>query len=155
MIHRIKQPADFYKAVENGTLKLEWNKNFGRNASTKFGTAQEFVDSECIRLMKPYTPAESMVLSKSPVLGTKIGTGVIKQVAPYARYQYYGMLMVSSVTGSSYAKKGESKTLTSKPLKYSTKRHALAGKMWFERMKADKKDQILRGAAKYAGGKSK
>lgn len=64
--------------------------------------------------------------------------------------------MVSSVTGSSYARHGEKKVLTDKDLVYSTSfKEPLAGKLWFERMKADKKKQILRGAAAIMGGKVK
>lgn len=85
----------------------------------------------------------------------KIGSGKIQYLAPYARYQYYGKLMVSSVTGSSYARHGEKKVLTDIDLVYSTFKEPLAGKLWFERMKADKKQQILRGAAAIMGGKAK
>ncbi len=137
------------------TMKLEWNEGFSSKMNRQFGNAQEFVDSECIRLMRPYTPMRNGILAKSAILGTDIGSGEIHQVAPYARYQYYGMLMVSSITGSSYAKSGESKVLTDKPLNYSQARNAQAGKMWFERMKADHKDAILKRAAKYAGGNAK
>lgn len=77
----------------------------------------------------------------------------MQYLAPYARYQYYGKLMVSSVTGSSYARHGEKKVLTDIDLVYS--KEPLAGKLWFERMKADKKQQILRGAAAMMGGKAK
>ena len=151
----IKQPPNRSINTPNGSIDLKWTKNFGKLASNKLYVAQQFVDSECIRLMRPYTPMLNGILAKSATLGTKIGSGEIHQVAPYARYQYYGMLMVSSVTGSSYAKSGESKVLTDKTLNYSQARNAQAGKMWFERMKADHKDAILRGAAKYAGGNAK
>lgn len=50
---------------------------------------------------------------------------------------------------------GEKKVLTDKDLVYSTFKEPLAGKLWFERMKADKKQQILRGAAAIMGGKAK
>lgn len=90
------------------------------------------------------------ILMKVAVLGTKIGSGRIYYNSPYARYQYYGKLMVSSVTGSAYAKSGESKVLTDKDLKYNTSRHPLAQRLWFEAMKSDKKEQILRGAAAVA-----
>lgn len=63
--------------------------------------------------------------------------------------------MVSSVTGSAYARQGEKKVLTDKDLVYSTFKEPLAGKLWFERMKADKKQQILRGATAIIGGKAK
>ena len=146
----IQQPAD---ASSNG-VSLIWNKNLSAEMNAKMKKAQKFVDSECIRLMKPYTPFMNGVLEKSATIGTVIGSGEIHQNAPYARYQYYGMLMVSSVTGSSFARNGESKVLTDTPLQYNTFRHPQAGKMWFERMKADHKKDILAGAAQYAGGKS-
>lgn len=117
------------------------------------GKAQKFVDSECIRLMKPYTPMLMGVLEKSATLGTKIGSGKIQQIAPYARYQYYGKLMVSSVTGSSYASKGEKKVLTDKDLVHQKSKHPQAGSFWFERMKADHKAKILASARKITGAK--
>ncbi len=135
-------------------MKLEWNEAFEANRNDMFLKAQKFVDSECIRFMKPYTPFQSGILQKSATLGTVIGSGEIHQAAPYARYQYYGMLMVSSVTGSSYARQGEGKVLTSTPLQYHNK-HPQSGKMWFERMKAEKQDVILRGACNLAGGRTR
>jgi hypothetical protein len=115
-----------------------------------YGRTQKFIDSEVIRLMRPYTPFLTGALDKSATLSTKIGSGEVKQNMPYARYLYYGKLMVSSITGSSYASQGEKKVLTDKDLEYNKSEHPLAGKMWFERMKADKKEQILRGARKIA-----
>lgn len=114
---------------------------------------QKYIDSECIRRMKPYTPFLSGVLEKSVTIGTRIGYGNIKQSVPYAKYQYYGKLMVSRLTGSSYASKGESKVLTNKDLVHNTSRHSKAGSYWFERMKNDHKTKILKGAQKIADGK--
>ncbi len=147
---KINQPPD----MTAGSLKLTWNKSFGAVTTEKMITAQKFIDSECIRLMKPYTPFKNGVLEKAATLGTVIGSGEIQQDTPYARYQYYGMLMVSSLTGSAYSR-GEGKVLTGTPLNYNTSRHPMAGKMWFERMKKDHKEDILRGAARIAGGKIK
>lgn len=118
-----------------------------------YGKVQQFIDSECIRLMEPYTPMRSGDLYKAATLGTKIGSGIIKQVMPYGRYHYRGLLMVSSITGSAWARQGEAKVYTDRPLKYDREQHKLAGPQWFERMKADKKVQILRGAKKIAGGR--
>ncbi|MGN1112759.1 MAG: hypothetical protein ACI4RP_06090, partial [Acutalibacteraceae bacterium] len=100
-----------------------------------------------------YIPARNKALTNSGVTATKIGSGVVEYNAPHARYQFYGMLMVSSVTGSPFAKKGEKKLLTDKPLKYSRFRHRKAGSFWFQRMKADRLNDILSGAIKIAGGK--
>lgn len=52
---------------------------------------------------------------------------------PYARYLYYGVLMVDSETGSAWAREGDSKVLTSKPLKYSNG----ACKLWCEKARAE------------------
>lgn len=136
-------------------VKLEWNDNFANDKAAMFAKVQQFIDSECIRLMGKYTPARNLILAKAATLGTKIGSGHIVYAVPYARYQYYGKVMVSSVTGSAYAKHGESKVLTSKNLSYSKARHPLAQPMWFEAMKAKHSGAILRGAAAIAGGKTK
>ena len=128
----------------NGKLIL--NADILRTYNDKLAKAQQFVDSECIRLMVPYTPMLSGQMIQSATRGTVIGSGEIKYNSPYARYQYYGKLMVSSITGSSYARKGESKVLTSKDLHHNKSKHPRAGKLWFERMKADRKEQILKGA---------
>lgn len=131
------------------SMELQWNAGFSTRANKNFNNVQGYIDSEVIRLMTPYTPMCTGVLYKSATLGTTIGSGEIIQVAPYARYQYYGKLMVSRITGSAWAKQGESKVLTNKSLTYRTDRHPLAGAYWFERMKADKKDAIFRGARRY------
>lgn len=117
------------------------------------GKVQKFIDQEVIRLMDPYTPNLNGILIKSAILGTRIGSGEINQNTPYARYHYYGKLMVSSKTGSAYASQGEKKILTDKDLEYNKSKNPLAGPFWFERMKTDKKEQILRGAKRLAGAK--
>ena len=117
-----------------------------------YGRVQKFIDQEVIRLMDPYTPNLTGTMIKTATLGTKIGSGVINQIAPYARYQYYGKLMVSSITGSAWSH-GESKVLTDIDLVHNKSRNHLAGPFWFERMKADKKEQLLREAQKVAGGR--
>ena len=152
MPERIKQPKNESIKMEKAQLNLVWSQTFGADRTARFASAQKFVDSECIRLMVPYTPMLNGILMKSPVLGTKIGSGHIYYLNPYARYQYYGKLMVSSITGSAYARMGEKKVLTDMDLNHQKSRHPQAGPFWFERMKVEKGAQILRGAAKYAGG---
>lgn len=119
----------------------------------KFARAQAYVDQACIRHMDKYTPMMTGALKRSATIGTKIGSGKIEYASPYARYLYYGKLMVSSVTGSPYARRGEKKVLTSTDLSYNTASHPLAGPFWFERMKTDKGDAIRRGAAEIVGAK--
>ncbi len=145
----IKQPQGQIVIGKNGRAELTWNPGFQQRWQGKINNAQKFVDSECIRLMDKYTPMLSGMLIKSATLGSKIGSGEIHQIAPYARYQYYGKLMVSSLTGSAWSN-GEKKVLTEVDLKYSTSVHPLAGPFWFERMKRNHLKEILQGAQKYA-----
>lgn len=148
MADKINQPND---VVFDG-LNLKWSADFALRRNADFTLAQKFVDRECIQLMAPYTPTLNGALVQSPTLGTVIGSGHIYYLNPYARYQYYGKLMVSSITGSAYASKGEKKVLTGTDLVYNTSKHQQAGPFWFDRMKADKGTQILRGVAKITGG---
>lgn len=81
--------------VKKGSMKgrvisrLVWAPGFKPNNEKGFSSAQEFVDSECIRRMNPDTPRRTGMLIKSATLGTVIGSGEIDQIAPYARRQYY------------------------------------------------------------------
>lgn len=145
----IPQPRNESIKSRQAAVRLAWNKAFSKDKTAMFGKAQTFVDSECIRLMVRYTPARNNILYKTPTLGTKLGSGRIYYQSPCARYQYYGFLMVSSVTGSPWAKNGESKVLTKRRLRYSTARHPQAQARWFEAMKTNHRDQIRRGAAAY------
>lgn len=111
------------------------------------GKVQKYIDSEVIRLCGPYTPHRTGALKKSATTGTKIGSGKVEYASPYARFQYYGKVMVSPVTGSPWARKDEKKVLTNRELTYHG--GGKCGKLWFERMKADHKDKILAGARRF------
>lgn len=115
------------------------------------GRVQQYIDSEVLRLSAPYLPHSSGGLEDAGIDGTKVGSGQVKWNGPYARYLYYGKLMVGP-NGSSWVKHGEKKHLTDKKLTYqgAPKR----GSYWFERMKAIHRKEILRGAVRIAGGRT-
>lgn len=79
------------RQTNNGSVSAEivWNSGFARKKGQAFESAQEFVDSECLRYMNPLTPRRTGMLIKSGTLGTVIGSGSIEYLAPYARRQYY------------------------------------------------------------------
>lgn len=60
-----------------------------KDFSDRLQKAQKFVDSEVLRKNDPYVPLKTGMLRDSGVLGTKIGSGRIRYLAPYARKQYY------------------------------------------------------------------
>lgn len=79
------------RQTKNGSVSAEivWNSGFARKKGQAFESAQEFVDSECLRYMNPLTPRRTGMLIKSGTLGTVIGSGNIEYLSPYARRQYY------------------------------------------------------------------
>ena len=82
---------------------------------TKGGRAQKYIDSEVIRCMDGYVPFLTGFLKKSALLGTVIGSGVIKYAALYARENYYN----NAGNGKQGISIGKGKR----------------GRLWFERMK--------------------
>jgi len=119
------------------------------------GKVQKYIDSECIRRMKPYTPMLSGLLVKSATAGTVIGSGEIHQNTPYARYLYYGKVYGPNIPIFEDGKvvgfySPPKKHPTGKDLKYNKSVNPNAGAFWFERMKSDHKDKILKGAQEIA-----
>lgn len=111
------------------------------------GAVQKLVDSECMRYMSDYMPRrQAGELEHMMVLSTVVGSGEINIPGPYAHYLHEGILYVSPTTGSAWAKKNEIK-VPAKPERELTFAGApMRGKKFFERMKADHKDDILRAA---------
>lgn len=152
----ISQPPDDI----NGSLKIKWSSKFSSLTEKEIEKAQRYVDSEVINLIRPYTPMNTGYLYESASVATVIGSGKVVQLGPYARYLYYGVVYGPNIP---LYKNGElvgffsppKKYPTGRELVYSTAKHPLAGKKWFERMKADKKDVILNGTAKILGGNVK
>ncbi len=139
---RIETPRGAVFTTKGSKAKLEWNPNFVDRWSGRYDAAQMFVDSEVLRLSDPYTPFQTGLLKKSGILGTIPGQGEVVWNAPYARYQYYGKLMVGRAP----------KELTEVNLQHAGA--PMRGAFWFERMKRDKLSQILNGARKITRGGS-
>lgn len=118
----------FTTTMKGGKTKavLEWAPGFGREYTGNFTRAQKFVDSEVLRFCSARVPFDTGMLQKSGILGTEVGSGEVRYIAPYSRAQY--------------------KTAPSRA--YDGNR----GGMWFERGKAVERERILQGARRLAGG---
>lgn len=93
----------------------------------------------------PYVPALTGSLSNR----TKVQGGEIIYPGPYARYLYYGKLMVDPETGSAWAKKGATKkVLKDRNLVFNTTMHSMAQSHWFEASKAVNMERWERVAGK-------
>ena len=113
------------------SCRLTWNRDFGPRRTSQFQSVQEYVDAAVLRYCRPYVPMQSGFLMRSGDLGTVIGSGEVSYIAPYAHRLYYGVSFT-----------------------FDTSAHPSAGALWFERAMIDHKADILRGAAKLAGGKA-
>lgn len=106
------------------------------------------------RLSDPYVPM-------SPGSGAHMKEGYtiasdgssITYRGPYAHFQYVGEVMVGVKTGSPYAKSGEPKRGTGRPLSYHGA--PMRGKEWTKRMMADRGAEVVKSLAVYVGGKPK
>ena len=128
----IRTPRGWIIVGPNGKAELTWNTDFKPKWRRRFNEAQKYVDSEVIRRCEPYTPMETGMLTKSATLGTEIGSGTVRYIAPYSRYQYY-------------MKNRKTVSLTG----------PLRGSFWFERMKEVYGRSILAEAKRIAAGSGK
>ena len=93
---------------------------------------------------QPFVP----MLTGSLTQRTRVVGNDIIYPGPYARFLYYGKVMVDPETGSTYAPKGGTKVLTDKNLVFTTSGHAQAQSHWFEASKAENLDKWIRVADK-------
>lgn len=110
-----------------------FNYNYNRVAQSRGleenGRVQQFIDSECLRLCDRKIPKDTGALIQSGIINTRVGSGQVQWKTPYARRLYYHP-------------------------EYNFNQSPERGAYWFDRMKTQHKKQILRGAARIAGGRT-
>ena len=89
--------------------------------------ANEILANEAMKDTDKFVPKLTGTLSG----GARVSDGQVIYPGPYARYLYHGKLMVDPETGSSYARKGSTKTLTGKSINVA-KSNPMAQPEWFE-----------------------
>ena len=126
------------------------------------GKVQQAIDKAVIDKCLPYVPMDSGTLAKSAYGATEIGSGKVIYPGPYAHYQYYGEVYGPNIpvfeddSGTPtrfFSPPGRKKHPTGRELQYKTDVNPLAGSFWFERMKADRLQEIIDEATKAATGK--
>lgn len=123
-------------------------------ASTK---AEHIVAVQAAKDTSPYVP----FLTGSLDTRTRVDGGVIIYPGPYARYLYYGKVMVDSATGKGPMRivgkdgtevirfrKGATLRPTNRDLNINTAYHPKAQSHWFEASKAQNLDKWLQVAKK-------
>ena len=108
----------------NGTAYIEYNKSYVNKFNNDLNKTQVFLDNKVIMFLQEYVSYKHGVQAKSIRLTSDAGSGLVHINVPYAEYQAY-----------------------SKRIK---KRVGKRGTYPFERMKADKKDTILKQVEAYS-----
>lgn len=122
------------------------------------GPVQQFFTNELMRLSDPYVPFRSGPL-KNSVHPSPQWDSIIYNT-PYARYHWYGKLMVDPITkkgafydprsGRYWSRPNTPKELTTRDLQYTG--GPLRGPKWVERCWIDNKDSIINSVEAYIGG---
>ena len=104
--------------------------------------AESILAAQVMKDTDPYVPALTGSLSQR----THIEGSTIVYPGPYARFLYYGKVMIYAPTGSTWAPRYEHKVVTDRDLVMNKSMHALATSHWFEASKAANLQKWLRVA---------
>ena len=111
------------------------------NACTR---AEHAVAQQVEKDTAPFAPALTGALTQR----TRVVGNEVIYPGPYARFLYYGKVMVDPNTGNTYAPKGGTKVETNRNLVFTKSVHPQAQSHWFEASKAQNLDKWLRVAEK-------
>lgn len=139
------------KMVEAGKLIADLGLTPG-------GAVQKFLASELLRASDTYTPFDAGILKGTAYISAD-GTEIVYTV-PYARYLWYGKLMVDPITGKGaffkegygfWSRPNTPKELTDKDLKFQGA--PIRGPKWVERAYIDNKITLLSSVEKFANSR--
>lgn len=117
-------------------------KNLAAALSASCTKAEHVVAIQAEKDTRPFVPA----LTNSMTQRTKVKDNLIIYPGPYARFLYYGKVMVDPTTGSTFAPKGGHKVVTDRNLVFTQSVHPQAQSHWFEASKAQNMDRWKRTA---------
>lgn len=106
------------------------------------GRVTRYLRDTADRLMNSFVPMDNGMLRRNKAYPNNHS---IKYNSPYAKYQYYGKLMLTK-SGSSWAKLGEKKVETNKKLKYHT---SGTGPKWDKLMMQRRKNDLVKDVENY------
>lgn len=115
------------------------NKKFNNHNNN----AIRILKSEISKDTESYVPFRTGSLRRSVYFSLRTNDFKLIWNRTYARFLYYGKVMIGKISKRAWAKKGETKEVTSKDLTYSQ-----GGAKWFERAKACNLKKWIRVAKK-------
>lgn len=137
-------------------LKFHVHSNIDQVLAQKLASAsnqaEHAVAIQVAKDTEQYVPASP---NKNLANDTKVIGNQIIYPGPYARFLYYGKVMIDPATGSTWAPQGGTKIVTGKDLQFNHSVHSKAQSHWFEASKAQnlKKwlDAARRAIRRYGG----
>lgn len=115
--------------------------------------AKRLLKNEIVKDTEKFVPMQGGYLKNAVTASLQSDDDYVVYNVPYARFLYYGFVMIGRVTHRPWAKRGETKVKTSRKLQYG-KVHPMACSHWFERSKALYKNNWLKIAKKvYRNGR--
>ena len=119
---KIKTPG----SMSGTNCKMTFRAGFGADYTARFHKAQVFVDSEALRIGNSMAPIRTGNMITQSILGTVLGSGLLRYLARYTLFQY------------------KRKTMQAKD--------PMRGGRWFDRMSAMHGQRIMIMARKIIGG---
>lgn len=126
------------------SVHTDFNEQLAEAIADRADKAAHTVAIQVQKDTSPYVP----FLTGSLDTRTRVVGNTVIYPAPYARFLYYGKVMVDPNTGSTYAPKGGTKVVTDRDLVFTTDFHPQAQSHWFEASKAQNLDKWIRVAQK-------
>lgn len=117
--------------------------SIGVKFGDKCAKAQRAVAEQVVSDTEKFVPFLTGSLNTRAYIRGRNGKALVVYPGPYARYLYYGKLMVDPDTGSAWASAGARKTLTDKNLVFNKTGHSQAQDHWFEASKAVNLDKWM------------
>ena len=126
------------------TVKSDISEAVASAVADRCDKAAHVVALQVKKDTEPYVP----MLTGSLKNRARVEGDTIIYPGPYARFLYYGKVMVDPNTGSTWAPSGVTKEVTDRDLVFTTEFHPQAQAFWFEASKAQNQDKWLRVAQK-------
>lgn len=117
------------------------------------GDVQMHHTNNVLKHIVRYLPYNDGMLIKGTQSSTNIRKPVIVTPGPSARFLFHGKLMVSDVTGSAWARKGETKHVVSRNLNYTKTNNPQAGPYWDKALVAAEGAKLVSELQKYINQK--